>query len=173
MKRVLVLQTESAGEIYLLTNQILKKLGDQNCEIIEVSSLGLGGLVLISSGSSEFSQTLLFEESKKTGVSFSFLNDRQEKILKCYYSLYNGPLQDGLLVLESSLVTALFSEAEILVEMGLDICEFRVQKTTSSPGVLWLTGPAKLLEKIQVSNPHIRSTLTLNLHTSLKEFLFN
>mgnify|MGYP001332660498 CR=1 FL=1 len=102
------------------------------------------------------------------------LKDLNEDLLKKYVGQNNSNMKDFLLIFESDFVGDLFLYAQEFCGYGLDIVDFRVQRTTHSPSYLILTGHDANKIKTQAQDlkrANVKITYINSLSDGLRNYL--
>jgi hypothetical protein len=131
---VLLLKTVGGGLSSLNSAGSMKDL-----EIIEFSPLGAQSQLLVLGAPKVVSRLIV--DLRTADIERSMILPHfDEKILRSYLGLEISPLKNFTLVIESSFVGELFQCVGELLQLGLSIVDFRLIRSTGSPGHVILTG---------------------------------
>ncbi len=151
--------------------------GIEDLEIIEFSPLGAQAQ-LIALGSPKAISRLVVELRTADIERTAILSNFDEKILRSYLGLETAPIKEFTLVVESHFVGELFHCAADLLTKKFEIVDFRLFRSTGSPGHIIFTGDdlaraeAWVAEKeSQTKKGSFSVSLQYNLSAGFRQYL--
>jgi len=170
---VVLLKSVGAGYLALNTAGQLKDL-----EVLEFSPLGQASQILVLGTEAKVKAFIV--EMRTGDIDRSIcLPEFDEKILRAYLSLDNAEVKSFVLVVEGHFVGDLFAVATNLRQAGLQIVDFRVFRSSGSPGFLVLTGEEAQLKKADLwiqeqqhlpVGQQLKTTLLSSLSEGFRQF---
>jgi hypothetical protein len=157
-----VVLMKSIGAGYFALNSAA---ATENLEVVEFSPLGAQSQILVL-GAHQKVKEFIVELRTAEIIRSTIVANFNEQILKNYLSLETCNQKKFTLILEANFVGDLFQSASELVKLGLSIVDFRVFRTTGSPGHVILTG-----EEVRVATQWISAQQRENLQIMLIEDL--
>jgi hypothetical protein len=145
---------------------------NSNIEVLEFCPLGDKAQLVIRGSHQELSNYISILRTSEIDRSL-VIDDLDEKVIRGYLSLDNANVENFVLIFESSFVGDLFVFAKKFFDRGLSIVDFRIQRTTGSPGYLIMTGKdsdAIKQDAQEIKRAGCQLTFVGNLSEGLKDF---
>lgn len=129
-KSILVAQFKS----YSASLSFANKLGDHpNIEILELSAMGGDSFLILAGPPSDISGIDIKE------IDAQVFNNNVKALLDAYLSLDNTKIKNHLMVAEDRSLVELFRVADLALEHGIGIVDFRMPRFSGAVGFLLLT----------------------------------